>query len=260
MSETGAGPGGFSVLCGAACADDTGNAPLDDSEDSDSPEEGGAQSSSVRASDRPRTGLVTYSADATLPVKGSAVREGQLLHLCPKDGKSFRQATLSLYPNGLQISAAPGEHPAQEPISLAWSPFSLVQACRLHTMKADESQPWLRLFKISIFHHGITHFFATQGDKAEQERARWVADVSRVIRVLTQSLFPPFSIAVDPVPGASWTATRLVAGYLMLYDELGVSLVYGELHAHCDSCAAFAAYEDETCHVQVVQLSQNGYG
>lgn len=66
--------------------------------------------------------------------------------------------------------------------------------------------------EISIFHHGLTHFFATQGEAADSERARWVADVSRVLRMLTQSLFPQYSIAVDPVPGATWTATRLMAG------------------------------------------------
>lgn len=35
----------------------------------------------------------------------------------------------------------------------------------------------------------------------------------------------------------------------------GVSLVYGELHAHCDSTAGFAAYEDDACKVQVVHLA-----
>lgn len=244
---------GLTVLCATACADDSGNIPFDDDEedvdDQEEPQE-------ARPPDRQRNGLVTYSADAMLPLKGPLVREGQLLHLCPEDGKSFCQATLSLFPNGLRIQAhaARGE-PAPEPISLAWSPFSLVQACRLHSMQADAAQPMMRLFKISIFHHGLTHFFATQGEAADSERARWVADVSRVLRMLTQSLFPQYSIAVDPVPGATWTATRLMAGYLMLYDELGVCLVYGELHAHRDNCSAFAAYEDASCDVPVVQLS-----
>eukprot|EP00429_Kryptoperidinium_foliaceum_P002158 CAMPEP_0176025362 /NCGR_PEP_ID=MMETSP0120_2-20121206/12406_1 /TAXON_ID=160619 /ORGANISM="Kryptoperidinium foliaceum, Strain CCMP 1326" /LENGTH=452 /DNA_ID=CAMNT_0017358545 /DNA_START=130 /DNA_END=1488 /DNA_ORIENTATION=+ len=238
---------GFTALC--ACAEDSGNLPLeDDDEDAEEQED---EPREVRPPDRPRKGMVTYSADALLPLKGPVVREGRLLHLCPDDGKSFSQVTLSLYPNGLRIQDVESAAP---PISLAWSPFSLVQACRLHSMQADAAQPMMRLFKVSIFHHGLTHFFACQGPKADMERARWVADVSRVLRVLTQSLFPPYSIAVDPVPGASWTVTRLMAGYLMLYDEVGVSLVYGELHAHRDNCSAFAAYEDDCCDVPVVQL------
>ena len=39
-----------------------------------------------------------------------------------------------------------------------------------------------------------------------------VAEVSRALRLLTQSLFPSFQLAVFPLPGASWTATRLLAG------------------------------------------------
>ena len=131
--------------------------------------------------------------------------------------------------------------------------------------------------EVSVFHHGLTHFFATHGIGADTERARWVADapchwlqgyiryieqacssltefclvwiipipfyffylflgldvlschftfsttwslnfdpflakVSRALRILTQSLFPSFQLAVFPLPGASWTATRLLAG------------------------------------------------
>eukprot|EP00438_Fugacium_kawagutii_P035617 Skav231847 [mRNA] locus=scaffold2215:344412:363148:+ [translate_table: standard] len=85
-----------------------------------------------------------------------------------------------------------------------------------------------------------------------QDRTQFV---SRALRLLTQSLFPSFQLAVFPLPGASWTATRLLAGYMLLYDDQGVSLVYGELHAHCDNTAGFAAYEDDACKVQVVHLS-----
>lgn len=201
---------------------------------------------------RPQEGLVTYSADITLRLSEPPLRSGEVWHLCQDDGKSFEKAFLCIHSNGLSIRY-PGER--QPHTSLAWSPFSLVQACRLHTVQADESQPFLRLFKVSIFHHGLTHFFATHGETADTERARWVADVSRTLRILTQSLFPSFQLVVAPVPGASWTATRLLAGYMLLYDDQGVSMVYGELHAHCDSTAGFAAYENESCMVQVVHLS-----
>lgn len=201
---------------------------------------------------RPREGLITYSADAHLPLLSPVVKSGEVWHLCPEDGKSLRKATLSLYSNGLCVKPLEDHFPE---LSIAWSPFSLVQACRFHTVEADEAQPWLRLFKVSIFHHGLTHFFATQGKEAEMERARWVADVSRALRTLTQSLFPPFRLRVEPLAGMEWTMTRLLAGYLLLYDELGVSLVYGELHCECDKSALLAAYEDEHCDVQVLHLS-----
>ncbi|CAE7449969.1 unnamed protein product [Symbiodinium necroappetens] len=201
---------------------------------------------------RPREGLITYSAEMDLPLTEPPMRSGEVWHLCQEDGKSFEKVILSIHSNGFSIRYPDDNHPA---MSIAWSPFSLVQACRLHTIQADQSQPWLRLFKVSVFHHGITHFFATHGPGADTERARWVADVSRALRILTQSLFPSFQLAVFPLPGASWTSTRLLAGYMLLYDDQGVSLVYGELHAHCDNTAGFAAYEDDACKVQVVHLA-----
>eukprot|EP00930_Biecheleria_cincta_P090084 TRINITY_DN7941_c0_g2_i1.p1 TRINITY_DN7941_c0_g2~~TRINITY_DN7941_c0_g2_i1.p1 ORF type:complete len:472 (-),score=59.87 TRINITY_DN7941_c0_g2_i1:117-1532(-) len=200
---------------------------------------------------RPEEGLVTYSADITLPLTEPPLRSGEVWHLS-QDGKSFEKAFLCIHSNGLSIRD-PGER--QPHTSLAWSPFSLVQACRLHTVQADQSQPLLRLFKVSIFHHGLTHFFASHGETADTERARWVADVSRALRILTQSLFPSFQLVVAPLPGARWTATRLLAGYMLLYDDLGVSMVYGELHVHSESTAGFAAYENESCMVQVVHLA-----
>mmetsp|Transcript_67922 Transcript_67922/g.199490 ORF Transcript_67922/g.199490 Transcript_67922/m.199490 type:complete len:549 (-) Transcript_67922:16-1662(-) len=240
----------MSVLCKIACTEGD-NAAYGEGDEEEPEEE-----DLPRPPNRPRQGLVTYAADANLPLMEPPIRAGEVWHLCPEDGRSFRQGILSLHPNGLSVKpTGEGTDPkAENLLSIAWSPFSLVQACRLHTVQADESQPHMRLFKISIFHHGLTHFFATQGEKADMERARWVADVSRALRTLTQSLFPRFSLRADPLPGASWTATRLLSGYLLLYDDLGVSLVYGELHTHWDAAAAFAAYEDEYCDVQVVHL------
>lgn len=227
------------VLCRCDCSDDVPPEPFFLEDLAEPPS-------------RPREGLVTYSAEITLPLVEPPIRVGEVWHLCPEDGKNFELATLALHTNGMCIRPS---NPSKPVISVAWSPFSLVQACRLHTVQADKAQPMLRLFKISVFHHGLTHFFAAQGAEADTQRARWVADVSRSLRQLTQSLFPPFHLRVEPLPGAAWTSTRLLAGYLLLYDELGVSLVYGELHAHWDTSAGFAAYEDDTCNVQVVHLN-----
>lgn len=219
-------------------------------DDEDPPELNAEEDDIMQPPIKPRDGLVTYTAEADLPLTEPPLRTGEVLHLNPDDGKSFQLVTLCLHSNGISLRNAAG----QMTMSVAWSPFSLVQACRLHTVQADNAQPLLRLFKVSVFHHGLTRFFATQGGDADAERARWVADISRSLRGLTQSLFPSFCIRVEPLPGAGWTSTRLLAGYLLLYDEAGVSLVYGELHAHWDTGAGFAAYEDETCLVQVVHL------
>lgn len=192
---------------------------------------------------------MSYTATLQQPLMGPPVRFGSIYHLVPEEASSFEQGTLRLHANGIQIQRGKGT-----PFDIAWSPFSLVQACRLHTVQADTALPWMRLFKVSVFQHGATHFFATYGDNADSERARWVADISRAIRVLTQSLFPEFNIRSDPVPGIRWTATRLLAGYLLLLDDQGVSVVYCELHVHMDGAANFAAYEDESCAHRVMHL------
>lgn len=200
--------------------------------------------------DQRERGVVTYAGGLHLRLAGPPLRQGEVLHLLPEDTTSFELVTMSLYANGFSIKAA-----NRKAECISWSPFSLVQACRLHSVEADAQMPWLRLMKVSVFAHGATHFFATQGDTADADRARWVADIARSIRVLTLSLFPSFELCADPVPGAAWTSTRLLAGYLLLSEEDGVSLLYCELHAQMDGAAAFAAYEDECCDVAVMRLS-----
>mmetsp|Transcript_92510 Transcript_92510/g.163601 ORF Transcript_92510/g.163601 Transcript_92510/m.163601 type:complete len:484 (+) Transcript_92510:139-1590(+) len=196
-------------------------------------------------------GVQSFLAGLRMPLVGPPVREGEVWHLLHEDGKSFEPAILSLYSNGFAIRPENGGA-VQE---ISWSPFSLVQACRLHSVQADEALPWLRLFKVSVFHHGTAHFFAARAENADAERARWVADIARGLRQLTQSLFPPFRIRAEPVQGAGWTSTRLLAGYMLMCDNQDVSLVYCELHTHWDCTAAFAVYEDECCDARVMQVS-----
>jgi len=200
----------------------------------------------------PQRGMVTYSAELRQAISGPPLRVGQVWHLLSSDGKRFEPATLSLYASGMIIKPDNAQH---HTISVAWSPFSLVQACRLHTVQADASRPWLRLFKVSVFHHDTAHLFAAQGDQADSDRARWVADIARALRVLTQSLFPPFALKAEPVQGAGWTSTRLLAGYMLMCEKEAVSVVYCELHTHWDGAAKFVTYEDEYCDTPLLHVS-----
>eukprot|EP00927_Polykrikos_kofoidii_P062047 TRINITY_DN56870_c0_g1_i1.p1 TRINITY_DN56870_c0_g1~~TRINITY_DN56870_c0_g1_i1.p1 ORF type:complete len:603 (-),score=91.44 TRINITY_DN56870_c0_g1_i1:38-1846(-) len=211
------------------------------------------------SSDVVKVGLVSYISELDQELIGPPLREGEVWHYVPEEDeidescKQFHRADLTLYANGFAIS--PFNGPMR---TYGLSPFSLVQACRMHSVEADQSVPWLRLFKVSIFQHGSTHFFAMHVNAemhAEFQRSRWVADISRTVRILTQSLFPSYMIRPDPLPGRTWTDTRLLAGYLLLCDDCGVSLVYGELHAPMNNSALFTAYEDETCDTQVVRAN-----
>jgi len=197
-------------------------------------------------------GLISYSAGLDLPLVDPPLHSGEVLLLQSEDAKVLEPVKLHVYANGLCIKPLDASRPGR---SAAWSPFCLVQACRLHSLEADAAIPWLRLFKVSIFHHGCTFFFAASGKGADADRARWVADISRILRLLTQSLIPAYSISCEPVSGAEWTVLRLLSGYLLLCDERGISLIYCELQAHWDGIANFAAYEDSTCEVEVLHVA-----
>lgn len=196
------------------------------------------------------SGIVTYATDLNFPVFGPQVRRGEVWHLPPNGAKIFARAILCLYKNGFILTDLEGA----ELQSLSWSPFSVVQSCRLHNAAADKSQPLLRTFRVFIFSQAWCHLFAVEGPDADAERAQWVAEISCVLRIVTQSLFPPFSIAATPLLDARWTSTRLLAGYLLLCHQTGVLLLYCELHTHWDAAAAFNAYVDESCTSQVLAL------
>merc|ERR1719330_303695 len=114
---------GLSVLCNAVCEapDEKGamvaagsifadEARVDEAEASEAP----------RPSNRPRQGPVPYASDANLPLLEPPTREGEILHLCPEDGRSFRKVRLTLFVNGLSITPLEGGRGAQT-ISIAWS-------------------------------------------------------------------------------------------------------------------------------------------
>jgi len=197
-------------------------------------------------------GVASYVAELNRPLVGAPLRVGQVWHLQHEEAQALEPATLSLYANGFEVRPDNGGNV----VTVSWSPFSLVQACRLHSVQADAALPWLRLFKVSVFHHGVVHHFAARDEDSEASmRARWVADVARALRMLTASLFPAFRIRSDPVAGAAWTSTRLVAGYLLMCDNQDIAVVYCELHCHWDAIAAFAVYEDDSCDTRFMRVA-----
>eukprot|EP00931_Biecheleriopsis_adriatica_P023930 TRINITY_DN15006_c0_g2_i1.p1 TRINITY_DN15006_c0_g2~~TRINITY_DN15006_c0_g2_i1.p1 ORF type:complete len:398 (-),score=58.68 TRINITY_DN15006_c0_g2_i1:45-1238(-) len=200
---------------------------------------------------RTQTPSARNQATLDIPLKDPPLKAGEVFHI-QENPLEFQKVILTLHCNGISVRI-PGE--TEPHLSLAWSPFSLVQACRFHTALADLSQPSFRLFKVSVFHHGASHYFAVFDADADDRRMRWVADLSRSLRSLTQSLIKISRLTVQPLAGAHWTSTRLLAGYLLLYDDQGVTRVYAELHVHGGGSAAFAAYEDATCMVQVAHFT-----
>lgn len=194
------------------------------------------------------SGTIRYMVDLDSPMSGLPLRVGEVLYMQCGAGGVLSRATLALYANGFTVNIAEDKDAgtAAEELSIAWSPFALVQACRLHSLQADLATP-LRLFKVSVFHHGSTHFFAVEGDDADVERTRWVADLARALRLFTQSLFHHTELVADPVPTAPSTGSRVLAGYLLKCERKDVVLVYAELHALRQGHAEMLLYEDDSC-------------
>eukprot|EP00812_Abedinium_dasypus_P008827 NODE_2560_length_914_cov_419.196740.p1 GENE.NODE_2560_length_914_cov_419.196740~~NODE_2560_length_914_cov_419.196740.p1 ORF type:complete len:220 (-),score=45.96 NODE_2560_length_914_cov_419.196740:239-877(-) len=83
---------------------------------------------------------------------------------------------------------------------------------------------------------------------AEEERTRWVNAIAKVLRIVTQSLFPPFGISCMPIGSVLSTQRRLMAGYLTRHEsKCVISVLYAELHPHSSDQAKIVLYDTELC-------------
>merc|ERR1719203_1270898 len=106
--------------------------------------------------------------------------------------------TLALYVNGFCFTHKDREH------SFSLSPFALVRNCKFQATTAEGVDLTdFKCFKVSLFTQGACFYFGINAAKAEEkeaeeERSRWVINISRVMRLVTQSLFRPFHIVCEP--------------------------------------------------------------
>lgn len=201
-------------------------------------------------------GLLSYSSASDQPLRGVPIREGGLWLLSAEEEVAL--VTLSLYVNGFAFSHKGREH------SFSLSPFALVRNCKFQATTAggvDLSD--FKCFKVSLFtqstclYYGVRSSGGNEQD-AEEERSRWVIDISRAMRLVTQSLFPPFGILCDPLESVAQTTRRLMAGYLVHHDDGStVSILYCELHPQSNDQSKLALYENELCQVLVMDIYIN---
>jgi len=196
------------------------------------------------------TGLLSYSVAVDQPLRGVPIREGQLWYLSAEE--KVEPVTFTLYVNGFSFV-----HEGHE-VSTSLSPFSLVRNCKFQSNYSNLNLYDFKIFKVSLFTHGICYYYGVRGAderQAEEERSRWVLDISRAMRLVTQSLFPPFSISCDPLESVATTHRRLMAGYLIHHDDLCVaSVLYCELHPQCEDQAKLVLYENELCQTPVLDI------
>lgn len=197
------------------------------------------------------SGRLSYSMYPDQPLRGQPMREGELWFLSTED--KVDPVTFSLYINGFSFW-----HDDQE-TSISLCPFALVRNCKFQsTYPSLGSLSDFKIFKVSLFALGRCYYFGVRGAderQAEDARSRWVLDISRAMRLVTQSLYPPFVITCDPAPHVPSTKRRLMAGYLIHCDGGYVaSVLYCELHPHCDDKAKIVMYESETCQTPATDV------
>eukprot|EP00929_Paragymnodinium_shiwhaense_P064971 TRINITY_DN32621_c0_g1_i1.p1 TRINITY_DN32621_c0_g1~~TRINITY_DN32621_c0_g1_i1.p1 ORF type:complete len:510 (-),score=99.96 TRINITY_DN32621_c0_g1_i1:216-1745(-) len=196
------------------------------------------------------TGSLTFSALPDQPLRGAPIRTGELWYLSTEE--KVEPVTFSLHVNGFLYVNDSVES------SISLSPFALVRNCRFQSSYSSLNLADFKIFKVSLFTQGVSYYYGVKGSderKAEDERSRWVLDLSRAIRLVTQSLFPTFSISCEPLRSISATHTRLMAGYLVHHEDTFVtSVLYCELHPQQDEYARLTFYENESCQTIVMDF------
>lgn len=196
-------------------------------------------------------GRQSYSIAHDQCLRGAPIREGELWYLSTED--KVDPVSFSLYINGFSFSLE-GEQEA----SVSLSPFALVRNCKFQSNYPSLNLTDFKIFKVSLFAQSICYYFGVRGEderEAEDVRSRWVLDISRAMRLVTQSLFPPFNIVVDPIESTPCTHKRLMAGYLIHHDDNNIaSMLYCELHPHCEDRAKLVLYENEVCQTPVLDV------
>lgn len=202
------------------------------------------------------SGLLSYSARADQPLRGLPIREGFLWLLSAEEEVAI--VTVELYVNGFCFTHKGRHH------SFSLSPFALVRNCKFQATTADGVDlSQFKCFKVSLFTQGACLYFGVSvaefhDRQAEEERSRWVIDISRAMRLVTQSLFPPFAILCEPLEAVAQTRRRLMAGYVVHHDDVSTaSVLYCELHPQSNEHSKLALYENELCQVLVMDIFIN---
>jgi len=198
------------------------------------------------------TDVLSYEVSVDQPLRGKPVRQGKLWYLLAEE--KIVLVLFSLYVNGFSFTFEGKE------VSIALSPFALVRNCKFQESYSNISIMDLKIFKLSLFTQNVCYYYgvrAADDAQAEEERQKWVMEIAKAVQLVTQSLFPPFSISCEPLDSVVTTLRRLMAGYVLYHDAATVATVlYCELHPHCGDKdhAKLAFYENELCQRLVMDI------
>lgn len=233
------------AACGPQAADAAAGAPAPPAVKPRSGSRGGGSGGSAPSCGGAlASSLLRFDASLEQPVEGRLIRQGDLLMLDGEENR-MKRWTVLLFSNGFYTVP----HGGGELQSFAWSPFSEVREVSSATSE-DKCSGFggLPAFTLYLFSQNLGFVFAPWGEGAVADRRRWCVAMSWALQAFTRSLFPPFTLAVNPLPGVRSTQTRILAGYLLREEDgCTVSVPYCELHANQKGKAVFAMYENGSC-------------
>eukprot|EP00811_Abedinium_folium_P000117 NODE_10106_length_1376_cov_4.447558.p1 GENE.NODE_10106_length_1376_cov_4.447558~~NODE_10106_length_1376_cov_4.447558.p1 ORF type:complete len:357 (-),score=78.44 NODE_10106_length_1376_cov_4.447558:305-1348(-) len=189
---------------------------------------------------------------ASQPLQGVPVREGTLWRVLGCE--QLELVTLRVYVSGISLVYSDRERE-----ELCLSPFSIIGPCDVvyDTIGSATLKPF-KLGPLSCGDEDINLAFCVQGDeeaKLVEERSEWLSAIANSVRMVTQSLFPPFCISCRPLCSVPSTSRRIMAGYLVHNDGEGfASVVYAELHPQLGKVAQLVLYENELCDPVVTSV------
>ena len=199
----------------------------------------------------PVHGRLSYSLLADQPLRGVPIREGDLWHLSTEE--RVDPVHVSLHVNGFRFQLD------GQQMAISLSPFTLVRNCKFQSTYPMLNVADFKIFKVSLFAQGACYYFGVRGEnerEAEELRSRWVLDISRAMRLVTQTLFPPFEISCRPLDTVPSTRSRLMAGYLVHFDDcFTASVLYCELHVQTQQDhTRIVMYENESCQQKLAEI------
>ncbi|CAJ1365157.1 unnamed protein product [Effrenium voratum] len=129
---------------------------------------------------------------------------------------------------------------------------SQVVPLKLEAVLRIQSRLWVYAVEILMSPLFVATFLVFfDGSSAVESTRSEVLDISRAVRLVTQSLFPSFQIAVRPLANAPHTRRRIMAGYLAHHDDTSTtSVLYCELQPQQGEQATsgrLVMYDNENC-------------
>lgn len=201
-----------------------------------------------------------YSTSGPQPMLGKVLRSGEAwLAISAKDSRPgscdrVERGELRLFANGLRfVTNDKPWCPADPVLELLLVPFSFVKVVSVHLPALEAAMSGsqqARILNIAIYLEACSFLFGFVGEsdkEAEHLCAAWVADISRSIRWVTESLFARGSCCLT---SPSWdedaSNVRLMAGRLLQSEAHGgpVHVRFVELFPPKDGKARMVLYSD----------------